>query len=267
MGVLNVTPDSFSDGGINLDPERAVTYGLALAASGADVVDVGGESTRPGAAPVDRAEEIGRVIPVIEGLVASGVVVSIDTMKPEVAEAAIAAGADIINDVSGFRDPGMRRVAAISGAGVVVMHMLGEPRTMQDAPHYDDVVSEVASYLGHQARLCEDAGVDPGSIFVDPGIGFGKTVEHNLVLLSRLDEIVSMGRPVMVGASRKSFLGKVLDIPSTTDRDLPTAVVTAMAVERGASAVRVHEPAGSRHAARLARAIVVAGVDGRGRRT
>jgi dihydropteroate synthase len=227
-----------------------------LVAEGADVVDVGGESTRPGADPVPADVELDRVLPVIRGLAAAGIVTSVDTMKPEVADAALEAGAEIVNDVSGFGDPEMRAVAARWSCGVVIMHMQGDPRTMQLDPCYDDVVGEVGEHLADRARLCREAGVDAGSICVDPGIGFGKTVEHNLELLRRMDEIVALGYPVMVGASRKSFLGRLLDLPDPTERDLATAITVAMGVERGAILARVHEPVPSHQAARLAWAIV-----------
>jgi dihydropteroate synthase len=265
MGILNVTPDSFSDGGVHLAVDDAVAHGVRLAALGADIVDIGGESTRPGSSGVDAATELARVESVIERLVEADLIVSIDTMKSEVARAAVAVGAEIINDVSGFRDPAMRAIAAESGAGIVIMHMLGSPRTMQANPAYGDVVVEVAEYLEQQARLCVEAGVDRSAICVDPGIGFGKTVAHNLALIEGIETIVALGYPVMVGASRKSFIGTLLDIPMAADRDLPTAVVAAMAVERGAHAVRVHDPWSSLVAAKLARAIVVAGADRRER--
>jgi dihydropteroate synthase len=256
MGVLNVTPDSFSDGGRLTDVEDACRAARRLVAEGADIIDVGGESSRPGAAEVSTLEEIRRVVPVIEQLATEGFVVSVDTMKPDVAAAAIAAGAEIVNDITGFTNPNMRAVAAESGVGVVVMHMQGNPRTMQIDPLYGDVVSEVGAYLAGQAGLCRADGIDRGRIVVDPGIGFGKTVEHNLTLVDRLDELVAGEYPVMVGASRKSFLGRILDIADPADRDVATAITTAIAVERGAKVIRVHEPAVSLQAARLAWAIV-----------
>ena len=265
MGVLNLTPDSFSDGGAHVSDVEAIEYGLRLLDAGADIIDIGGESTRPGADAVDEQTEIARVAPVVQALAAQGGIVSIDTMKPAVARMALDAGAEIINDVSGFRDPAMRSIAAESGAGIVIMHMLGTPRTMQLSPNYRDVVSEVSSYLAGQARLCRADGVEPGAVCVDPGIGFGKSIDHNLELLAGLGEIVALGHPVLVGASRKSFLGRLLDIPVAADRDLATAIVTAMAVERGVAVVRVHDVAGSLCAAQLAQAIVVAGVERRER--
>lgn len=256
MGVLNVTPDSFSDGGVFLDLERALVGAARLVADGAEIIDVGGESTRPGADPVPVELEICRVVPVIERVSRTGVVVSIDTMKPEVARAATEAGARIINDVSGFVDPAMRRVAADTGAGIVIMHMQGSPRTMQLDPHYDDVVTEVSDHLAGQAALCMADGVAASAICLDPGIGFGKTVEHNLRLLDRLDRVVALGYPVLLGASRKSFLGRILGIDEPELRDEATAVTTALGVDRGAMVFRVHDPARSRKAAALAWAIV-----------
>lgn len=256
MGVLNVTPDSFSDGGAHVAPDAAIARGRQLVALGAGVVDVGGESTRPGADPVPADVEIRRVGPVIEALSSEGIVVSIDTMKPQVAAAAVTAGASIINDVTGMTDPDMRRVAAATGAGVVVMHMQGSPRTMQLDPRYDDVVSDVGRYLAAQTELCVSEGIGHDAICVDPGIGFGKTVQHNLELIDRLDSLVALGFPVMLGASRKSFLGRVLDIAEPERRDLATAVTTALAVERGVRVFRVHDPASSREAAQLAWAIL-----------
>jgi dihydropteroate synthase len=236
MGVLNVTPDSFSDGGRYLDPELAVAHGLALVAEGADVVDVGGESTRPGAGPVDEAEERRRVVPVIEAL-APSVRVSVDTRSAAVAEAAVAAGATLVNDVSASLWP----VAAEVGAGWVAMHMRGEPVTMQEAPRYDDVVAEVGAFLQERAAQARAAGVE--EVWVDPGIGFGKTLEHNLALLRSLDRLVAGGVPVVVGASRKGSLGQLTGGAPVDDR-LEASVATAVwAVEQGAAMVRVHDVA------------------------
>jgi dihydropteroate synthase len=244
MGVVNVTPDSFSDGGLFLDTSAAVEHGLRLAEEGADLLDVGGESTRPGSEPVDAAEEIARAVPVIERLAAAGSVpVSIDTMKSEVARAALAAGATMVNDVTALRhDPEMLEVVARSGASLCLMHMLGEPRTMQDDPRYDDVVSEVAAFLEERLAFATDAGIPEERICLDPGIGFGKTVEHNLELLARLDEIVALGRPVVVGASRKRFLGRILgDSDALVGPVAAGVAVAVMAYERGASIFRVHD--------------------------
>jgi dihydropteroate synthase len=236
MGVLNVTPDSFSDGGRYLDPELAVAHGLALVAEGADVVDVGGESTRPGAGPVDEAEERRRVVPVIEAL-APSVRVSVDTRSAAVAEAAVAAGATLVNDVSASLWP----VAAEAGAGWVAMHMQGEPGTMQEAPRYDDVVTEVGAFLQERAAQARAAGVE--EVWIDPGIGFGKTLEHNLALLRSLDRLVAGGVPVVVGASRKGSLGQLTGGAPVDDR-LEASVATAVwAVEQGAAMVRVHDVA------------------------
>ncbi len=256
MGIVNVTPDSFSDGGSFLDPDQAVAHARTLVESGAHLVDVGGESTRPGAEPVPEPEELRRVIPVVRELAASGVRVSIDTRKPKVAEAALEAGAVVINDVSGLADPAMRRLAAESGAGVVVMHMKGDPRTMQSQAVYTDVVAEVADFLRRRAEEAVADGVHPEAVCVDPGIGFGKTPEHNLRLLRDLPAIVELGYPVLVGTSRKSFLGVITGKENPADRDLATAVTVALAVERGAHAVRVHDVAAAREAAAVAAAIV-----------
>jgi dihydropteroate synthase len=244
MGILNVTPDSFSDGGRYLDPEAAVAHGLAMAADGASVVDVGGESTRPGATPVDAAEERRRVLPVITAL-APHVRVSIDTRHASVAEAAIEAGATLVNDVSASLFP----VAAANGVGWVAMHMQGDPATMQDAPRYGDVVGEVRAHLLERAEQARAAGVD--EVWVDPGIGFGKTVEHNLTLLRRLGELVESGFPVVVGTSRKGFLGTLTGGAPVDDRleaSLATAVVAAA---NGAAMVRVHDVLPHVHAMRI----------------
>jgi dihydropteroate synthase len=234
MGILNVTPDSFSDGGRFLDFDAAVAHGLAMAAAGADVVDVGGESTRPGATPVDQQEERRRVVRVVEAL-APHVRVSVDTRHAEVASAAIAAGATLVNDVSASLWP----LAAGAGVGWVAMHMKGEPPTMQDGPHYDDVVAEVVGYLAERAEQAKAAGVT--EVWVDPGIGFGKDATHNLTLLRHLDRLVALGHPVMVGTSRKGFLGRLTGGAPVDDRleaSLATAVAAAAA---GAAMVRVHD--------------------------
>jgi dihydropteroate synthase len=244
MGVLNVTPDSFSDGGRYLETEAAVAHGLRLVAEGADVVDVGGESTRPGAAPVPASVERDRVVPVIAAL-APHVRVSVDTRKAEVAEAAIAAGASLVNDVSA----GLWEVAAAAGVGWVAMHMLGTPETMQQAPRYDDVVGEVGDFLRTRAEAAREAGV--GEVWVDPGIGFGKTLEHNLTLLAHLRTLVALGHPVVVGTSRKSFLGRLLDAPATEDRLEGSLATAVWAMSQGAAMVRVHDVAPTVAAARL----------------
>jgi dihydropteroate synthase len=243
MGVINVTPDSFSDGGSFLDPEDAIAQGLRLMQEGARVLDIGGESTRPGAGPVSEDEELWRVKPVLEGLVDSGATLSIDTMKPAVAKAALELGAGIVNDVTAFRfAPEMAELVAEAGVDCCLMHMLGEPRTMQLDPRYDDVVSDVKAFLEERLAFAVDHGVDEERVWLDPGIGFGKTLEHNLELLRRLDEIVAIGRPVVIGTSRKSFLGKL------TGRDvaerLPATIATnVLAFERGATVFRVHDVA------------------------
>jgi dihydropteroate synthase len=256
VGVLNVTPDSFSDGGFYADPDSAISHGLRLAAEGAHLVDVGGESTRPGAGEVPAAEELGRVLPVVEGLAAAGVTVSIDTSKPEVAEAALAVGAEVVNDVRAFRAPGMTELAAETGCGVVILHMLGEPHDMQQDPRYDDVVAEVEGFLLKRARVLQQAGVDPARIAIDPGIGFGKTLEHNLALLASVARFASHGYPVMLGTSRKTFLGILTGLEGASERDLPTAVTTALGFVAGARVFRVHDIPSSRHALALASAIV-----------
>ncbi|HHC08498.1 MAG TPA: dihydropteroate synthase [Actinobacteria bacterium] len=260
MGILNVTPDSFSDGGRYASPEAAVARGRQLAAAGADLVDVGGESTRPGAHPVPVDEELRRVVPVVAALAADGICVSVDTRRPEVAAAAIEAGAEVVNDVSGLADPAMRRVCAETGVGVVVMHMRGEPATMQDDPSYDDVVAEVAAFLAERTARAEGDGIERDRIVVDPGIGFGKTGEHNLALLADLGAIVALGHPVLVGVSRKRFLGAILaeggfERPPA-DRDVASAAAAVAAVLAGASIVRVHDVVVSREATLVADAIV-----------
>jgi dihydropteroate synthase len=244
MGVVNVTPDSFSDGGLFLEAEAAIEHGLRLADEGAAILDVGGESTRPGAEPVPEQEELERVMPVVEALAAAGRRVSIDTTKLGVARAALAAGATIVNDVSAFRmSPELAGLVAGEGADCCLMHMLGEPRTMQVDPRYDDVVGEVKSFLEDRLAFAVAEGVSEERVWLDPGIGFGKTVEHNLELLRRLDEIVAIGRPVVVGTSRKSFLGKLVGGRPEGQRLPGTIATNVMALERGASIFRVHDVA------------------------
>lgn len=256
MGVLNVTPDSFSDGGRYLDPDAAIAHGLELVEQGAAILDVGGESTRPGADPVDAREELARVLPVVEGLAARvpGVQLSIDTTKREVAERALAAGASLVNDVTAFRgDPGMAELVAATGADCCLMHMLGEPRTMQDDPRYEDVVDDVRAFLGQRMEAAVRAGVAEDRILLDPGIGFGKTAVHNLELLARLGEIVALGRPVVIGTSRKSFLGRLTPGRPGPDERLPGTIATnVMALERGAEVFRVHDVAAVRDALAVA---------------
>jgi dihydropteroate synthase len=257
MGVVNVTPDSFSDGGLYLDSPAAVEHGLALAAEGAAILDVGGESTRPGAAPVSEQEELGRVLPVVEELAAAGHRVSIDTTKVAVARAALDAGASIVNDVSAFRfDPGLAGLVAEREAYCCLMHMLGEPRTMQEDPRYDDVVSEVKAFLEERLAFAVAEGVAEEQVWLDPGIGFGKTVAHNLELLRRLDEIVAVGRPVVIGTSRKSFLGKLAGGKPEGERLPGTIATNVLALERGASIFRVHDVASVLDALTVAAATV-----------
>ena len=257
MGVVNVTPDSFSDGGLYLEADAAVEHGLELAAQGAAILDVGGESTRPGADPVDAGEEVQRVVPVVERLAAGGRRVSIDTTKLEVARAALDAGATIVNDVAAFRfAPELAGLVAERGAGCVLMHMLGEPRTMQLDPRYDDVVSDVRAFLEERLAFAVAEGVPEERVWLDPGIGFGKSLEHNLELLRRLDEIVAIGRPVVIGTSRKSFLGKLAGGRSETERLPGTIATNVLAMERGATVFRVHDVAPVLDALRVAAATV-----------
>jgi dihydropteroate synthase len=256
MGIVNVTPDSFSDGGLFLDAEAAIAHGRELIAEGAAILDIGGESTRPGAEPVGADEEIRRVIPVIEALAADGARISIDTTKAEVARRALEAGATIVNDVSAFRfDPALPGVVAAAGATCVLMHMLGEPRTMQKDPRYDEVVSDIKRFLEERIAYATGAGVAEETIWVDPGIGFGKTLDHNLELIARLDEIVAIGRPVVFGASRKSFLGKLTG-RQVDERLAGTIAANIIAYERGARVFRVHDVAAAVDALQVAAATV-----------
>jgi dihydropteroate synthase len=249
MGVVNVTPDSFSDGGRYLDRDAAIAHGLRLRDEGADILDVGGESTRPGADPVSPLEEATRVAPVIEALVARGARVSVDTSKASVARAALEAGADYVNDVTAFvGDPEMAAVVAAARVDCCLMHMLGTPRTMQADPRYDDVVSDVKAFLEARMAAAVEAGVAEERIHLDPGIGFGKTVEHNLELLRRLDEIVALGRPVVIGTSRKSFLGRLVGREDPGERLPGTIATNVLALERGATIFRVHDVAPVRDA-------------------
>jgi dihydropteroate synthase len=245
VGIVNVTPDSFSDGGRYLEAQAAIAHALELEAEGAAILDIGGESTRPGAAPVGEEEERRRVMPVIEGLGASGcrAQLAIDTSKRAVAAAALAAGATLVNDVTAFRiDPEMAGLVAESGADCCLMHMLGDPRTMQIGPHYEDVVGEVRAFLEERMAFAIAHGVAEERILLDPGIGFGKTLEHNLELLRRLPEIVAIGRPVMIGTSRKSFLGRLTG--REVEQRIPGTIATnVLAYERGARLFRVHDVA------------------------
>ena len=243
MGILNVTPDSFSDGGTHNTPEAAIAWARKLIDDGAHMIDVGGESTRPGSAEVTVEEETARVLPVVRALADQGVCVSVDTRHAEVARACVDAGAAVINDVSGFRDPAMVQVAASSDCGVVVMHMQGEPGTMQDDPHYADVVAEVRDYLREQAAMLEDAGVARERICVDPGPGFGKTAQQTLELVRNFHEFCRLGFPVMVAVSRKSYLGFAYGIDDPVERDHVSATEALAACELGASVVRAHNVA------------------------
>ncbi len=243
MGIVNVTPDSFSDGGRYRDAAAATQHGLELEAEGAAILDVGGESTRPGAEPVSAAVELARVLPVIEGLRAAGTAarISIDTSKATVAEAALGAGATLVNDVTALRaDPAIADLVAEHRADVCLMHMLGEPRTMQRDPHYDEVVSDVKAFLEERMAFAVAHGVSEERILLDPGIGFGKTVDHNLTLLARLDEVAALGRPLVIGTSRKAFLGRLTG-RAVHDRLAATIATNVLAYERGARVFRVHD--------------------------
>ncbi len=259
MGVINVTPDSFSDGGNFSSAQAAIDHGLRLAEEGAEILDIGGESTRPGAAPVSVEEELRRVLPVIEGLAGkTSAALSIDTSKSAVALAAVAAGAEIINDVTALQgDADMPRVAAESGCAVVLMHMRGTPRTMQQNPEYRDVVKEVAELLRERIEAAQSAGVEADRLAIDPGIGFGKTVEHNLQLIAGLGHFAGLGYPVLLGVSRKSFLAVAADCPDVGDRDVPTAALTAIGYGLGARIFRVHAVRPNVQALRLAEALAL----------
>jgi len=261
IGVLNVTPDSFSDGGRFTSLDEAVAHGCRLADDGADLVDVGGESTRPGADRVDAAEEERRVIPVIEALVANGIRVSIDTYRAVVAERALAAGASVVNDVSGgLGDPDMAAVVGAAGCPWILMHWRGHSRRMQDLAHYVDVVDDVRRELAERVEAANQAGISPDRIVIDPGLGFAKTAEHNWALLAHLDVLVGFGLPVLIGASRKSFLGRVLADPAGTprpvgEREAATVALTAYAATQGAWGVRVHDVRANVDAARTIAAV------------
>lgn len=256
MGILNVTPDSFSDGGLHLDKDRAVARAIEMMDEGADLIDVGGESTRPGAEPVTEQEELNRTISVVEELTRQGIPVSIDTMKPAVADAALGKGAFLVNDVSGFRNPDMRQVVEGRQASVCIMHMQGEPRTMQAEPSYGDVVQEVRDYLIEAAQTLN---LPRDQVWIDPGIGFGKTVDHNLSLLKHLSELVATGYPVLVGVSRKSFLGKVASSTaplSANDRLEATLAAQVSAQLQGARIIRAHDVKASARAIRITAAVL-----------
>jgi dihydropteroate synthase len=258
MGILNVTPDSFSDGGRHADPAAALEHARRLITQGADIIDIGGESTRPGAQPVTADEESARTVPVIAALRSEwDGLISIDTMKSAVAAAALAAGADIVNDVSGLRaDPAMPALCATSGCGVVVMHMRGEPRTMQVAPHYHDVVAEVRGFFHERRDALTAAGIAAAALCFDPGIGFGKSLGHNLALLRALDHLATENRPLLLGVSRKSFIGKLLGNDGLSLRDWPTVALTARTREQGVMLHRVHDVPPNVQALRMVEAIL-----------
>jgi dihydropteroate synthase len=256
MGVVNVTPDSFSDGGLYLDPEAAIAHGRELAEQRAEILDVGGESTRPGADEVAEDEELRRVLPVIEGLGGVDVAISVDTSKLAVAEAALDAGASIVNDVTAMRHaPEIGALCAERGAGLVLMHMLGDPRSMQENPAYEDVVDEVKAFLAERLEAAVSAGVDEERVWLDPGIGFGKTLEHNLELLRRLGELCELGRPIVIGTSRKSFIGRI-DGSDAGDRIGGTIASSVLAAADGADVLRVHDVAEVRQAIKVADAVL-----------
>ncbi len=258
MGIVNVTPDSFSDGGKFLDAGRAVEHALRLVEEGADILDIGGESTRPGAEPVEEAEELRRVLPVIRTLRSvTKTLISIDTMKGAVARAALEAGADIINDVTGLRgDPIMSHVASETDAGLVVMHMTGTPRTMQHKPEYVDVVAEVSAHFAERLHTLASIGIDPQRIVLDPGFGFGKTLEHNVSLMRALPRLAETGRPLLVGVSRKSMIARLLEEDGLEPREWPTVALTSHMRELGARVFRVHEVKPNAHALRMTEAIL-----------
>lgn len=259
MGVINTTPDSFSDGGLNFDPEVAVQNGLSMLDDGAEILDVGGESTRPGSIYTDVEEEIRRVVPVIAGICSqrNDAIVSIDTRRVAVAKEAIRAGAIIVNDVSGFRDdPGLLELASKTGVAVVVMHMLGTPRTMQQEITYESFPEDIFNYFEERICSLEKAGVSREKIILDPGIGFGKTFDQNLILINRLDQFLKMGQPLLVGPSRKAFLGKIVAEPHPSKRDTATMAAVSMCVFRGASIVRVHDVRSAVQTCKVADAIL-----------
>lgn len=261
MGILNVTPNSFSDGGAFLAPEEATRRADELLTAGADLIDIGGESTRPFAPPVPAAEELQRVIPVIKAIRRQhpAAVISVDTTKAVVAREALAAGADLINDISALRfDPEMAAVLRESEVPVVIMHMQGTPADMQVAPRYRDVVAEIKEFLAERIAWLAEQGIAPERVIIDPGIGFGKSVAHNLTIINRLAEFRALGRPLLVGHSRKSFIGKILDLAEPAQRDQPTAVLAAICALRGADLIRVHEVAATRQALRLTAALIAA---------
>ena len=261
MGIVNVTPDSFSDGGAFTDTERAVAHGLNLACAGADVLDIGGESTRPGSRPVSEKEERRRVLPVIRALRRqTGVLLSVDTTKAAVAAAALEEGADIVNDISAMRfDAGMPAAIVAGGAGVILMHMQGTPATMQTAPRYDDLVGDIRGFFRERLAAATAAGIPESAVVLDPGIGFGKTLTHNLTLLNRLDAFQEFGRPLCIGPSRKAFIGAILGLP-VEQRLEGTLAAAVVGISRGANILRVHDVAETVKAARVAEAILGSGV-------
>ncbi len=261
MGIVNTTPDSFSDGGKFESVDMALAHARRLIEEGAAIIDIGGESTRPGAEEVDEAGELARVLPVVAGLAKEfpGTALSIDTCKAGVARAAVEAGASIINDVSGFRDPEMVAVAAASGAGLVVMHMKGTPRTMQQDPSYSDLRGEITAFFRDRFTALTSAGVKPESIVFDPGIGFGKTLEHNLAILRQLNQFTVEGRPLLLGVSRKSFIGKLVGSDDLSDRHWPTIAITSHARELGVPLHRVHDVKPNLEALRMTEAILQSG--------
>lgn len=256
MGIVNITPDSFSDGGKHFDADAAIAHGLLLADQGADILDVGGESTRPGADAVPLDEELRRVIPVIEALVRdSDRIVSVDTAKPEVMQAAIAAGAGMVNDIRALRGEGALDVLAGSGAAVCLMHMQGEPRTMQDDPHYDDVIGEIHRFLAERIFACEMAGIGRKRLVIDPGFGFGKTLDHNLTLLAALDRFADLDVPLLAGLSRKRMIGTLTGRETSAERVHGSIAAAVLAAQRGAAIVRVHDVAATRDALAVSHAV------------
>lgn len=259
MGIVNTTPDSFSDGGHFYSKEDAVNQAIKLEKHGAEIIDFGGESTRPGAKKVETQDELQRVIPAIQSFnekKSDKTLISIDTSKPEIAKAAITNGAQIINDVTGFTDPRMREIAANSDCGLVVMHMAGNPQSMQEKPCYSNVVKEIIEFFANQLKICEDDGIEKERIVLDPGIGFGKTIEHNLELLKSIKNLLSLERPILIGASRKSFISKILERDDLEAREWPTVALTSYCRELGATIFRVHSSLDNLQALRMTEAII-----------
>jgi len=257
MGILNITPDSFSDGGMYYSTEKAIEHGLQMVRAGADLIDIGPESTRPGAKPVAADEQIRRAVPVIEALrKQTNIPISIDTFHPDVASEALSAGANIINDITALSNPKIAQLAAEKQVPVVLMHMQGTPATMQQNPQYNDVVGEIERYLLSRADYAQEMGIVKERIFIDPGIGFGKTTEHNLLLLNNLDEFVRTGYRVLVGTSRKRFIGQIIGKDTPADRVFGTAATVAISVQKGASIVRVHDVAEMRDTVKVVNALL-----------